>query len=157
MYEIIKNVIAAGGFKLADIQHKIKKLYVMGDITEEQLDELLQMASGGVSPDAERPETLAMMKNLSERMDGLEARLKALEGDAEEEPGNGAEVLEFPVWEPWDGISNKYQTGAIVQHNERLWKSIFNGQNVWEPGAAGTANLWVEYNPDAEEPVEPFE
>ena len=27
MYEIIKSVIAAGGYKLTEIQHKVKKLY----------------------------------------------------------------------------------------------------------------------------------
>ena len=150
MYEIIKNVINAGGFKLADIQFKVKKLFMMGDITEEQLDELLQMASGGVSTDAERPETLAMMKKLSERMDALEGRLKALEGN-EESPDTGDE---FPAWEPWNGISNKYQPGAIVQHGGKPWMSVFIGQNVWEPGAAGTASMWVEYTPEAEEETE---
>lgn len=151
MFEVLKSVILAGGFKLADIQHKVKKLFVLGDITETQMDELLQMASGGVSTDAERPETLAIMKALSERMDGLEARLKALEGGSDETPDSGDESAVYTAWEPWDGISNKYQPGAIVQHNDKLWQSIFSGQNVWEPGAAGTANLWIEYSPEAEE------
>ena len=53
MYEIVKSVISAGDYKLADIQHKIKKLFVMGDLTEKQADELLAMASQGVSVDAE--------------------------------------------------------------------------------------------------------
>ena len=53
MYEIIKNVISAGGYKLAEIQHKVKKLYILGDLTEEQADELLAMAAAGVSTDAE--------------------------------------------------------------------------------------------------------
>ena len=61
MYNIIKSVIAAGGYKLADIQHKIKKMYAMGDITEDQMTELLALAAAGVSPDAERPETVAML------------------------------------------------------------------------------------------------
>ena len=34
MYNIIKSVILAGGYKLADIQFKVKKMYIMGDITE---------------------------------------------------------------------------------------------------------------------------
>lgn len=41
MYNVIKSVVASGGFKLADIQHKIKKLYALGDLTEAQMDELL--------------------------------------------------------------------------------------------------------------------
>ena len=39
MYEILKSVIFAGGYKLADIQHKIKKLYAIGDLTEEEKQE----------------------------------------------------------------------------------------------------------------------
>lgn len=157
MFEVLKTVILAGGFKLADIQHKVKKLFVLGDITEAQMDELLRMASGGVSPDAERPEPLAMIKNLSERMDGLEARLKALEGGADEIPDTDPEAPVYEAWEPWDGISDKYKFGKIVRHIGKLWQSTYNGQNVWEPGAVGTDDLWKEYNPDAEEPTEEIE
>lgn len=157
MFDIIKNVISAGGYKLTDMQHKVKKMFLLGDISEAQMDELLQMASGGVSAGAERPEVLDMMKKLSERMDALEGRLKVLEGGSDEEPGAGEDSPAYPAWEAWDGISDQYKTGAIVQHGGKLWKSIFNGQNVWEPGAAGTASLWAEYNPDAEEPEEPIE
>ena len=76
---------------------------------------------------------------MSQRIDGLEKRLAALEG---EEP----EPEEYEEWKPWDGVSNKYQLGAIVTHNGKLWESTFNGQNVWEPGAPGTDNLWKVYS-----------
>lgn len=149
MYDIIKAVIAAGNYKLADIQHRIKKMFLLGDLTETQMDNLLEMASGGVNPNAERPETLAMIRNLSERVDALEGRLLALEGGNDEEPGTGEEIAVHPVWEPWDGISNKYQQDEIVSHNGKVWISTYNGQNVWEPGAAGTESLWAEYDPEA--------
>lgn len=58
MFDIIKSAISAGGYKLTDIMRKIKKLYILGDLTEAQTDELLAMASGGVSTDAERPEKI---------------------------------------------------------------------------------------------------
>lgn len=151
MFEVLKSVITAGGFKLADIQYKIKKLYALGDLAEEQMDELLMMASGRVSTDAERPETIIMFKNLSERMDDLEARLDKLEGNTEEEPGANPEVTVYPKWEQWDGISNKYQPGAIVDHKDELWESIFKGQNVWEPGAPGTESMWIKYVQKVEE------
>lgn len=154
MYGIIKNVINAGGYKLADIQYKIKKLYVLGDITEEQMDELLRMASGSVSADAERPETLTMIKKLSERIDDLDSRLNILEGNTEEEPDVGEESTVYPAWEPWDGIADRYQYGAVVRHNDKLWQSIYQGQNVWEPSTAGTESMWIEYNPDGEEATE---
>lgn len=142
MKNVMKNVIAAGGYKLADIQYKIKKLYAMGDLSETEMDELIALASGGVSTDAERPETLAMIHTLADKITALENRVKALEG------GNpdGGEQAEHTVWKPWDGISTDYQNGAIVSHNGELWESTYKGQNVWEPGTVGTETMWVKYD-----------
>lgn len=139
MVTVIKGVISAGGYKLADIQHKIKKMFLLGDLTEGEMDELLQMASVGVSADAERPETLALIHTLSEKIEALEGRVKALEGGENEPAG------EYPAWKPWDGISKDYQYGAVVTHNGQLWESVFAGQNVWEPGTAGTEALWIQH------------
>ena len=76
-----------------------------------------------------------MLRSLSERMDALEEKLN---GSAEPEG--------YPAWAAWDGISDKYQFGAIVSHNGKLWKSVYAGQNVWEPGVAGiNERFWVEY------------
>lgn len=143
MFDIIKKVIAAGGYKLADIQYRIKKLYAMGDLTETEADQLLVLAQGGVSPEAERPETLALIQTLSDKITALDARVKALEGGGEdpEDPS------EYPAWKPWDGISTDYQPGAIVSHNGELWESVYDGQNVWEPGAVDN-RFWVVYTPD---------
>lgn len=136
MYEILKTVISAGGYKLADIQHKVKKLYATGDLTEGQMDELLALTMGGISPEGERPEVMAMLQSLADRITALEEKLKTAEP--------GTETPEPEAWKPWDGMSNKYQYGEIVSHNGKLWRSNYEGQNVWEPGAAGTDGLWVE-------------
>ena len=135
MYGILKTHIAAGGFKLSEVQHKVKKLYVLGDLTEEQMDELLAMASHGVSADAERPETLQMLRNIADRVEALEKKLADQEDTGEEQP-------QYAAWKPWDGISQNYQLGARVTHNGHVWESTYNGLNVWEPGAAGTEALW---------------
>lgn len=143
MKNLMKNVIAAGGYKLADIQYKIKKLYAMGDLTEAEMDELLILASGGVSTDAERPEVMAMIHTLDEKITALDARVKALEGQPDEPD---VPEGEYPAWKPWDGISNDYQPGAIVTHNGELWESTYEGQNVWEPGTVDE-RFWVRYIP----------
>jgi hypothetical protein len=145
MYSILKNLIPAGGYKLADMQHKIKKMYLTGDLDEAQMDELLSMAAGGVSTDAERPETVAMIQTLAEKIEALEGRILALESGNPSGGSDGEETTEYPAWKPWDGISSNYQNGSIVSHNGQLWQSVFAGQNVWEPGAPGTGNLWVLY------------
>lgn len=133
MYEIIKSVILNGGYKLTEIQHKIKKLYVLGDLTEEQADELINLASQGASPDAERPEILAMLQSLSNRVKALEDKLADSEAGSEE-------TYEYPAWKAWDGVSTDYQYGVTVSHNGKLWQSTVEGQNVWEPGVYG----WTE-------------
>lgn len=51
--------------------------------------------------------------------------------------GNGTGEGEIKPWEPWDGLSDKYQPGAIVSHGGKVWESTYDGQNVWEPGAVG--------------------
>lgn len=140
MFEILKSVIINGGYKLTEIQKKIKKLYVLGDLSEEQTDELLSMVSVGVSTDAERPEMLKLIQTLADKIESIESRLKALETPSGDESES---TEEYEIWQPWDGISNKYQNGDIVKHNNKLWVSNFNGQNVWEPGTPGTESLWV--------------
>lgn len=145
MFELLKNVISLGNYKLSDMLYKVKKLYIMGDLTEDELTELLAMTSKGVSTDAERPDVLNMLKSLADRVEAIEKRLN----DSEPESGEDLdETVVYEAWAPWDGMSNKYQYGAIVSHNGGLWRSIFNGQNVWEPGAVGTSGLWEVYTPE---------
>ena len=135
MFEVIKSVIDAGGYKLTALQGKIKRFYLRGDLTEAEMDELLAMAEEGATADGERPEMLALIQRLSAEVAYLRERVDALEGKTKED----TESPEYPAWEPWDGISNNYQYGAIVSHNGHLWESVHNGHNVWEPGVYG----WV--------------
>ena len=143
MFEIFKSTILAGGYKLTAIVQKIKKLYIWGDLTESQADELLAMASGGASTDAERPETLRLIQALAAKIEALENRVTVLEGAGNDDP-DAPEEQAYSQWTPWDGISKDYQKGAVVSHNGGLWESVFAGQNVWEPGTAGTEAMWVK-------------
>lgn len=137
MYEIIRQVIENGGYKLAEMQQKIKRMYVLGDLNDAQMDELLALALAGVQTDAERPETIEMLRNLASRVEVIEEKLKIVEGEDTQSDG-------YPAWTPWDGVSSKYHQGDVVSHNGKLWQSIYPGQNVWEPGVYGTG-LWLEY------------
>ena len=146
MYNIIKQNIINGGFKLTDIQYKAKKLYIMGDITETQLDELMSLATNSANIDGERPEQAVILRTLYEMYLGLERRLKTLENGGESDEGSEST---YDVWKPWDGLSKDYAYGKIVEHNGKLWKSTYQGQNVWEPGTHGIdERYWIEYNPE---------
>ena len=138
MKSIIKNVIDNGGYKLAEVQRKIKKAYAWGDITEADADELLAMAANNISVEGERPDVSVSLAALSERIDELAKRIDEIAG---------GDVPEgYPKWKPWDGNSKDYVYGAIVEHKDKLWLNILVGmQNTWEPGAQGTEAIWTEY------------
>ena len=48
----------------------------------------------------------------------------------------------IPEWEQ-PGSTNGYSKGDKVTHNGKTWESLADN-NVWEPGAIGTASLWKE-------------
>ena len=62
-------------------------------------------------------------------------------------PSLWAKVLTDPSGAilPWEqpGSTNPYMKGDKVTHNGKTWESLVDN-NVWEPGAVGTENLWKE-------------
>lgn len=141
-YNLFENVIKSKNFKLDDMKAKIEKSYIKGDITEEEENALLSLALANVNTEAERPEWIEIAETLSGRITALEERVKTLEGEEETTP---EETPKHEKWTAWDGISDKYQLGAIVEHNGMIYESTYNGQNVWEPGTQGTELLWKIY------------
>lgn len=141
IYSFLKNVIGTGGYKFADMQEKIKKYHITGDLSEKQEQELLDAAAAGASIIGERPTYDELIQNLAKRVEALEARVKALEcvEDAE------TDEQKIEPWKPWDGLSSKYQLGDLVTHVDKVWESTHEGQNVWEPGAVGVdERFWCE-------------
>ena len=55
----------------------------------------------------------------------------------------GDPAIEFNPWSQPVGAHDAYQKGDKVAHNNKRWVSDIDG-NVWEPGGAGTKNLWKE-------------
>lgn len=54
----------------------------------------------------------------------------------------GDEPSGIPEWVKPDN-ENPYPEGAVVRHNGKVWKSLVEN-NIWEPGAQGTENVWRE-------------
>lgn len=50
----------------------------------------------------------------------------------------------IPEWEQPES-TNGYMIGDKVSHNKKIWESAVDN-NVWEPGAIGTENIWIEVN-----------
>ncbi|MCD7803082.1 MAG: hypothetical protein LUH09_09350 [Clostridiales bacterium] len=143
MYDNLWQIITAGDYTLADITNKINVFWAESQLTDEQRTELLALAVENISTDQEKPELEMTVEKLAARVTALEKAVAALQGDAGDS-GSG-DSSAYPEWTSWDGVSSDYSYGAIVSHNGTLWISTYKGQNVWEPGALGTDDLWKEY------------
>lgn len=143
MYDTIWQIIQAHDYHLADIAEKINIMWLEGQMTVGQRDELIALARSNATPAQEAPELQQQLEYLAARVTALEEKVEALETGQSGETGGEA------VYENWAqpiaGLTDKYQQGAIVRHNGVLWQSAYPGQNVWEPGVLGTELWWVKY------------
>lgn len=80
MRDFIANVIEKGGYKLEEVETKIKRLYVTGDLTEAEMNELLQLAADSVDN--------SVQIDLFQKIVDLEHRIEALE------------TADFAEWRP---------------------------------------------------------
>ena len=71
MKDFIVSVIQKKDYKLDDVEAKIKKQYVLGDLTEDEMTELLKLAADSVDN--------SMQVDLFNKIVDLEHRVEALE------------------------------------------------------------------------------
>lgn len=146
IYNTVWQSIQAGGYKLTEMIERINLLLGGGYLSAEEYNGLIAEANAHADPESERPEIQTMLNSLAVRVTSLEGRVDALEAGGEDP---GVEPGTYPDWEPWDGMSDNYQYGAIVSHNGKLWQNVLQGmQNTWEPGAVDE-RYWVEYTEEA--------
>ncbi len=136
MYSVIKDVLTKGDFELVDMLNKINKLWVENSLTEEERDELLELANKNINIDNEKPGLEKQIEAVRDYAKTLESRIKALEEGQEIEPPIEEE---YPEWIAYDGIVHLgYDYGDKVTHNGFKWENMLQGmKNIWEPGANG--------------------
>lgn len=83
MKQFIESIILTGNYILAEMEERIQKMYVLGKLTEEEMTELLALASDHAS-DALQIDVVAKLKNLEDRIYALEHPV---------EP-------DYPIWVP---------------------------------------------------------
>lgn len=148
IYNILLSAIQSGDYTLSDMTEKITVLYAGDCLTGEECTALLSAVEANLDAEQERPELEATVALLAERVTALEEAVAALESGTGGDTGDTG--TSYPEWTAWDGVSTNYQYGTIVSHNGTLWISVYNGQNVWEPGTTGTENLWQTYTESEE-------
>ena len=120
MYEIVKAVVLKGRYELTEMLRKVDILWVQGELTEQQKEELEGLAREHADP--------AMTATLRKRVEDLEVRVAELEKDGAV-PGE-----EFPA----------YVEGHVYRNGDRV---SFGGKRyvcalpegveicVWSPAA----------------------
>lgn len=147
MYEIIKNVIDSGRFELVDILKKIDTIWLQGDITDEQKDELVELAREKADPKNSFASLQEQIDNLAAKLSNVEqqqatnvADIKAIKDklsendieipDVEPEPGE-----EYPEYKQPTGAHDAYYNGDKVTYNSEKYVCIAPEGTpcVWSP------------------------
>ena len=71
MKEFIESIIRTGNYVLTEMEERIQKMYVLGKITAEELEELLALAANNAN-DSMQIDVTAKIKELEDRIYALE-------------------------------------------------------------------------------------
>ena len=126
MFATFQTIINAGGYDLTDITERIKTMYAMGELTDEEMPQLLDSAAANANQDA-------MLPDMSERVGALETRIAAVEervGKLETggvEPGEPEQpVDEWPEWVRPTSKDTQYRKGDKVTFNGQHYVCVKN-------------------------------
>ena len=140
MYEIIKNVIKNKDFELKDILHKINTIWVERAITEEQKNELDNLARENANVDS----SIDILNKLKE----LDLRVTNLEKNIAEKPTEPTEETEtYPAF-----VKDKwYYNGDKITYMGKKYICIAPAGQVcvWSPD--GYPPYWEEVTETQEE------
>ena len=126
MFETVQTIIDGGGYDLADLNQRIKTLYALGELSKEEMEQLLEQAQDNANQDA-------MLPDMSERVGALETRIAAVEervgkleaGDVE--PGEPEEPAdEWPEWVRPTSKDTQYNKGDKVTFNGKHYMCVKN-------------------------------
>lgn len=125
MYEIIKNVIEKQDFDLRDILYKIAKMYIEGYITEEEKEDLEEMARNNAKAENSYEKTSKQVEKIFEELKVINKRLDKLEGK-EETPE------EYPEYVQPTGEHDSYKVGDKITFKGKKYECIYE-KCVWSP------------------------
>lgn len=129
MYSVIKDVITKGSYELVDILNKINKLWVENALTEEERDELVNLARTNAVPDNSYAENTQQIANLWEYYQQLDARLSLLESQGTTDP---KPEEEWPEYKQPTGAHDAYNVGDKITFEGKKYECLINGC-VWNP------------------------
>ena len=155
IYNDIATVIGNGGYDLADLLHRIDVIYVSGQLTEQEREDLYELARAGADPDDSLPDVTERVGAVEQRVAELEARVTAIE-DGTMTPGSQEPPVEeeWPDWVKPTSKDTQYHKGDKVSFGGKHY--VCDKNNV-TASPAEDPKSWVEVNTseggDAKAPV----
>lgn len=135
MFETFQTIINAGGYDLADFTERIKTMYVMGELTEEEMKQLLEQAQTNAKPDDSYAPLADRVKTIEEWETTIEERLSKLESGSStdlgepEKPGD-----KWPEYKQPTGAHDAYHVGDKITYNGKHYTCVMD-ECVWTPDA----------------------
>lgn len=125
MYKIIKEVINSGRFELSDMLRKIDTVWLQGDISEREKNELVKLAQEKATPENSYAPLQEQIENLFKITDTLKVDIKTLSdkvtklegGEVEPEPPSA----EYPEYKQPTGSHDAYYDGDKVTFKRKKY------------------------------------
>ena len=134
MFDSIKDVINSKDYELRDMLKKINTVWVKGMITDEQMEELEELARTNAQAENSYAPLQTQIDNLYGELAQIKSRLATLEStEGTEEPTEPSEpVDEYPEYVQPTGAHDAYKIGDKITYNGK--KYICKLDNcVWSP------------------------
>lgn len=133
MFETFQTLINAGGYDLADLTHRIKTLFSLGELSEEEMKQLLEQARDNAKPDESYAPLVDRVKAIEEWMTTVEEHLSKLGTGSSTNPGEPEEPAdEWPEYKQPTGAHDAYRVGDKITYNGKHYTCVMDGC-VWTP------------------------
>lgn len=132
MFATLQTIINAGGYDLTDLTERIKTMYAMGELTEDEMEQLLEQAQTNAKPDDSYAPLADRVKAIEEWETTVEERLSKLETGSSTEPEVPAD--EWPEYKQPTGPHDAYHVGDKITYNGKHYTCIYDCC-VWTPAA----------------------
>ena len=131
MFATFQTIINAGGYDLADLAQRIRTLYAMGELSEDEMTQLLDSAAANANQDAMLPDVSERVGALETRIAAVEDRVGKLEAGGVEQGGVESGEPEEPAdeWPEWVRPTSKdtqYNKGDKVTFTGRHYMCVKN-------------------------------
>lgn len=133
MFETFQTIVNAGGYDLDDLTQRIKTMYAMSELTEEEMKQLLEQAQTNAKPDDSYAPLADRVKAIEEWETTVEERLNKLEADSPTDTGEPEEPADkWPEYKQPTGAHYAYHVGDKITYNGKRYTYIYDGC-AWTP------------------------